>query len=278
MTGYDVIATRPSNLTPPGMTGKDKMQVARSQNIATPELDTDRQALFLDLDGTLLEIQADPAAVAADDALLDLLDRLHGALDGALAVVTGRSLSQADRILRGRVAIVAGLHGREFRIGEERFHDAVPLAPVAAARAEVEGLLAAGALDIRVEDKGSAFALHYRHAPDQAGRVTRLADALARRHGLHAIHGKMVAELVSGPATKGTAVARLMREPAFAGRMPVALGDDVTDEEAFATCAALGGFGVLVGDRQGSMAPAHLAGVAAVHAWLRAGLARRHHA
>src|SRR5690606_28281496 len=109
-----------------------------------------------------------------------------------------------------------------------------------------------------IEDKGAALALHYRRAPEHAEAVRRIAAELAERHGLSLIEGKMVVELKHGQRTKGDAVAAFMADPPFAGRIPVAVGDDVTDEDAFAAVEQLGGVAILVGAPRATAASCRL--------------------
>jgi len=241
---------------------------------APPPLDVRAHALFLDLDGTLVEIAAHPDDVVAGAALRDLLSRLNDAMDGALALITGRTIESADRVLSGAVANIAGVHGFERRLRGHltRAHD--DLAPLAAALAEAQALVRAGRLDARLEDKASGLALHFRHAPGAAAPVRRVAEELAEKHGLGLIEGKMVVELTLGVRNKGDAVAAFMTEPPFAGRAPFAVGDDVTDEDAFRAAVGAGGAGVLVGEARPSAASYLLGDAQSVSAWLAAGLAR----
>lgn len=247
---------------------------ASTPHASPPPLDLSAQALFLDLDGTLVEIEQRPHAVAASTELRALLHRLARAADGALAVVTGRTIADADRVLHGAVDNLAGVHGYEMQRDGRIFREAAPLSPIAAAAADIRALLQAHALSALVEDKHASLALHYRHAPETGPHTVRVAHDIAARHGLRVLQGKMVVELVAGARTKGDALRAFMRHPPFAGRTPVALGDDLTDEDGFAAAAALGGFGVLVGAARPSAAAFSLAGPSAVHAWLAGAPAR----
>lgn len=249
-------------------------QVHHPKLAAPPPLDVRRHALFLDLDGTLVEIAAAPEEVVASAALRDTLRRLSRAMDGALALVTGRTIESADRILEGAVENIAGVHGFERRLAGAHQRASHDLAPLTAACAEARALVEAGLLRARIEDKAAAMALHYRHAPEAAWDVRRTADDLADKHGLSVLEGKMVVELTLGVRNKGDAVAAFMHAPAFAGRAPVAVGDDVTDEDAFAAACALGGVGVLVGDARPTAATHRLTGSAEVAAWLMEALDR----
>jgi trehalose 6-phosphate phosphatase len=240
-----------------------------------PLLDARRHALFLDLDGTLVDIEQHPDDVTASDAVCALLRRWSEASGGAIALITGRTIADADGILRGAVSTIAGVHGLEQRIGGKVLRDARAAAELASAREEVAALVGAGRLRARVEDKGAGIALHYRDAPEEGHDVRVLAAQIAARHGLRALPGKMVIEIVAGAHTKGDAVETFMRAAPFAGRAPVAVGDDVTDEDAFAAAARGDGFGVRVGGVSSTSAAYRLASPSAVHTWLNASLAER---
>jgi trehalose 6-phosphate phosphatase len=237
-----------------------------------PALDLARHALFLDLDGTLVELAGTPEAVLPDDGLAALLRALSPRLNGAIAVISGRAIRDADRILKGAVTCVAGLHGQECRLGELMLREAAADASVRAAAADAQRLVDAGALSARIEDKGSAIALHFRTTPEQEPAVRLIAEELARAHGLRALQGHMVAELVPLGPSKGEAVSQLMQMAPFAGRVPVAVGDDVTDEDAFAVVRTMGGVAILVGQPRQTGAMFRLPDVAAVRAWLAASL------
>ena len=227
-------------------------------------------ALFLDFDGTLVELAETPDAIRVPPALGSLLDRLHARLDGRLAIVSGRALADLERHLpRGDVAC-AGSHGLELRLaGGARLPLAAP-AGLEEARAGI-ARFAAGRAGLIVEDKPLGIALHYRRAPHEEERVRALMAELAERHGLILQSGKMVAELRPPGADKGDALKALMREPSFAGARPFFVGDDLTDEHAFAAAAGLGGAGILVGPARPTAAHYRLASVAAVAAWLERG-------
>lgn len=251
-------------MRPPPMTKTDLL--------AHPPLLSPRgDALFLDLDGTLLEIAAHPTAVAASDTLNALLHRLTAAMDGACAVITGRTVADADAILEGAIASIAGVHGAEVK---------TPIAstvrwggddePAWAARADAYAL--ASRLQLLIEDKRASLAIHFRNTPQAAAEVRERAAAIAAAHGLRVLEGHMVVELVAGERTKGDALAAFMAHPPFVGRRPVAIGDDVTDEDAFKSAASLGGFGVRVGLPRETAAAYALDSPSSVEAWLEASL------
>lgn len=229
-----------------------------------------RHALFLDFDGTLVDIAETPEGIRVPAGLTDLLQRVADRLDGALAVVSGRPLSDIDALLAPLRLPAAGLHGLERRPQAEGPVERVAPPPeldILRQRIERAGLAEGG---VRLEDKGLAIAVHYRGAPERGPELERtLAGLSADLAGLHMLHGKMVLEIKSEGHNKGVAVTAFMADPAFAGREPVFLGDDVTDEDGFKAARAAGGFGIKVGTGE-TLAAHRLADVAAVHDWLGA--------
>ncbi len=203
-------------------------------------------ALFLDFDGTLVEIAPAPDAVQVPAALAASLQAVSACLGGALAIITGRPIVQIDDFLRPLVLPVAGVHGAERRQsgGALALLDTPPMGQVeATARA-----LAARHAGLLVESKRGSVALHYRQAPEHADLCLRaMRDAVAETPGLTLLQGKMVVEAKPGGASKGHAIEAYLREPPFAGRVPVFIGDDITDEAGFSTVQRLGGMGIKVG-------------------------------
>lgn len=240
---------------------------------APPPLDVRGHALFLDLDGTLVEIQERPHAVTAGDELRDLLQRLSDRMNGAVALVTGRTVEDASRILKGSLQTVAGVHGFEMQQGGALFRDIAELSPITAASEDLRALIQEQTLTALIEDKRASLALHYRHAPETEAHVQQVAAEIAAKRGLRVLQGKMVVELVAGGRTKGDAVNAFMAEAPFAGRLPVVLGDDLTDEDAFIAADDVEGFGVLIGAPRETAAKYGLAGPAEVFNWLSAGIA-----
>jgi trehalose 6-phosphate phosphatase len=232
-----------------------------------PPLPSDA-ALFLDLDGTLVDIVARPEDVHVDEALRGQLSRLRARLDGAVAIVTGRSLADLDRLLDPLKLPAAGLHGVERRSADgSTLRMAVDTGALAAARAALSDLVARHA-GLRLEDKGLAIAVHYRLARQLEATVDATIGELAATcpDELQVQRGLLVRELKPAGANKGRALRAFMAEAPFAGRIPVAIGDDLTDTDAFAAAKALGGFGVAVGSRV--TASSMLPGPRAVRAWL----------
>ncbi|HUX89440.1 MAG TPA: trehalose-phosphatase [Gallionellaceae bacterium] len=226
-------------------------------------------AYFLDVDGTLIDIAESPDAVCVDTALLELIARLYRDSGGAMALVSGRAISDLDKRLGMLHMPMAGQHGLERRDAAGRLwiHAAAP----AAKRAIKEALEPALArhLGLLLEDKGLTLALHYRLAPHLASYVNRLMDRLAHEAnaGLEVQRGKRVAEVKPSGINKGTAVAEYLTESPFRERRPVFIGDDLNDEHGFAEVNRLGGISIKVG-KGPSCASFRLPDVAAVRRWL----------
>jgi trehalose 6-phosphate phosphatase len=239
----------------------------------TPPIPTN-PALFLDVDGTLLPITARPADARPDPSLLEQLERLHAALGGAVALLTGRRLGAVAEMFAPLVLAAAGTHGLERRShsGDTVVAsiDAAGLTDVRAALVE----LAAGEPRLLLEDKGDAFAVHYRAAPELAPVLARELQNIARRlgPGFHVQPGLFVFELKPEQPNKGSALLAFMAEAPFRGRTPVAIGDDLTDLHAFRAAESRGGIGIAVGDRLRTQW--HLADPEALRLWLDAVLER----
>jgi len=228
-----------------------------------------RWALFLDVDGCLLEFVDDPAAVFVPPSLRAVLQSLHERLDGALALVSGRGVSDLDRLFAAPPWALAGLHGYELRHGDGRQRE-LTVDPVDQARMRAAVQALAARLDgVQLEDKQHAMALHCRRAPQHLPALREAAEAVAARlPGYELQPGNLVMEFKPAGMDKGSAVAELLQQPPFAGRLPVYLGDDLTDEHAFATVNGAGGISVRVGWREPSHARFTLPSPAAVQAWL----------
>lgn len=227
-------------------------------------------ALFLDLDGTLAPIAARPQDVRPDPRRTGLLERLVQALDGRLAVISGRTLADIDRILQGRVTAVAAVHGLARRDPDGQVFESRPH-PALAHATEALRAFAASDAGLIVEPKaGLSVALHFRLAPDRGEASRALAGALAAETGLALQDGDMVAELRTPGASKGDSVRAFMAMSSFAGARPVFMGDDLTDEDGFKAAQALGGMGVTVGRDRATAARFHLPDVEAALAWLEA--------
>jgi trehalose 6-phosphate phosphatase len=230
----------------------------------------DGHALFVDIDGTLLEMAPTPDAVSVPPALLGVLEELVARLGGAVALLTGRRIASADRLLRPLRLIASGVHGTELRA--ERNGRicmlAPPLPPAIVTKVDALGGIADGIL---VERKGAGMAVHYRHAPHLQGRLAAEVSAIvASCPGLVVREGRMVLEIGPSGYSKGSALALLNARAPFAGRRPVMIGDDVGDESALAEAERRGGVALRVAGEHFSGAMADFEGVRAVHAWLAA--------
>ena len=235
-----------------------------------PSSKTHDLAVFLDVDGTLLDIQRTPEAVTVPHELIPALDTTHQALSGALALISGRPLAELDRLFAPLVLPAAGLHGLEMRpdgIGSERVTRAEPALAAEVARLREELAPLSGVL---VEDKGSCVALHYRQVPAAEAEVAAVAQTAAARLGpaYHVLAGKMVYEVKPKAMNKGHAVEILMADLPFRGRHPVYIGDDITDEDAFVIVNRLGGTSVRVGNESPTEATTIIADVEALRGWL----------
>ena len=228
-------------------------------------------ALFLDLDGTLAAIEPRPEDVGPEPWRTELLQQLQSRLEGRLAVISGRTLDEVDRILDGAVTAVAAVHGLVRRMADGTLEQAPPADGLPEARARLEAL-AARHPALRIEDKSLSLAIHFRQAPELASEVRSEAEAIAADGGLRLQPGDMVAELCTPGLDKGAAVRAFMHEAPFVDSVPVFIGDDLTDEDGFAAARALGGVSVLVGPLRATRADMRLENVAAVRGWLEASL------
>ncbi|WP_390583041.1 trehalose-phosphatase [Erythrobacter sp. MTPC3] len=223
-------------------------------------------ALFLDFDGTLVELAPGPDAIKPRDGLADALGALADRLGGRCAVVSGRGLSDIEKHIGPLPVAGAGSHGSDMRR-----RDGISVgAGAKALPQEIEQALRAFAEEhgIDYEEKPHGGALHYRAKPDAGVAAENFANELAEKHGWAAQGGKCVIEVVAKTANKGAAVSAFMKEPPFAGSRPFFIGDDLTDEAGFAACEAAGGAGILVGTRSDTRAVFRLPTVQSVHKWL----------
>lgn len=237
---------------------------------ATHPLGLDEVAILLDIDGTIIDIAPTPREVWVPPALLNTLSVLLKRTDGALALVSGRSLDDIDILFAPLRLPVIGGHGAETRRtpeGEVDRHRAVPLDDDLRRRFAAIKSLGRG---IIVEDKGYGLALHYRLAPELKQAVRDYAAAICVElppNTIEVLSGKAVVEIKPVGFNKGIAVRELMRQPPFAGRAPVFIGDDKTDETVFAVLPELGGIGISVG-RMVEGVKGHFKAPSDVRTWL----------
>lgn len=232
-------------------------------------IDATATALFLDVDGTLLRIRDNPADVEADRALVELLHACYSKLGGALALVSGRSIAEVDRIFAPFAFPVAGAHGAELRgtgdNADNRQQTALPEQAFDAIHK-----FAANSAGLLVEKKQGGASLHYRQAPQLEAECRHFVEKLLADLGdsYRLIAGKMVFEIAPADHNKGAAICTFMGQSPFTGRAPVFIGDDVTDEDGFRVVNELGGVSIRVGEASDSAARNQLADEAAVRAWL----------
>ncbi|HEV7368685.1 trehalose-phosphatase [Arenibaculum sp.] len=229
-----------------------------------------RWALFLDFDGTLVDIAPRPDAVRVADGLPDLLAELGARLGGALALVSGRPIAELDRFLAPALLPAGGQHGLEWRDADGARHEAeIDRAALAEIRAELEAFVE-DAPGTRLEAKSMSVALHYRQAPEFEAAALEVVERLATRYaeGFHVQGGKMVLEVKPRGADKGTVVERFLAAPPFAGRVPVYVGDDLTDEHGFVAVEGRGGIAIQVGAREPTVARWRTPTVGDLHLWL----------
>lgn len=208
--------------------------------------DIDGYAIFLDLDGTIVEIVEHPDAVRVAPATLRLLEALRDKSQNAIAVISGRELAVIDRLLYPLVLPAAGVHGLERRDAAGVVHMSEPLdlQPITFVLEKDIG----GESGVVVERKPGAVALHYRLRPDLERRCWEIVTELVeQRADVRILRGKMVFEIIQKGLDKGDVINAFLSEPPFQGRIPVFAGDDVTDEAGFASVNRRGGLSIKVG-------------------------------
>lgn len=226
-----------------------------------------RASLFLDLDGTLIEIVSRPDAVIVDQSLRDLLLGLKRRLKGRVVIVSGRSGADLQRLLANLPLILAGSHGAEIRFPDGGVwipsHD--PPAPHVIVKLRS---FANGHPGVLIEEKPFGVAIHYRLAPEAEAACRQVAEDLARDEGYAVQPGKKVFELKYHHISKGDALRVLMSVAPMQGGRPIFVGDDQTDESAFDAAAELGGAGILVGPPRATHAGYRLNDVTEALQWL----------
>jgi trehalose 6-phosphate phosphatase len=239
---------------------------ATSQN-KLPVFDLARIVLLLDVDGTLLDLAARPDEVHVPEELRSVLKALSECAHCALALVSGRPAAQLDALFSPVKLAVIGCHGAEIRLAPDAPLDRRP--PLDASIRRDLYALAARHPGTLLEDKSYSIAIHYRGAPALEGPLLRAAEDFVQRHShLELLAGKAVIEFKLAGYDKATACAELLGHSAFAGRTPVFLGDDVTDERVFRVLPEFSGIGISVG-RAMEGAQFMLRSPAAVRGWLR---------
>ena len=243
--------------------------------LGTPPLPADGEqwALLIDIDGTLVDFESHPNEVQVEPATRRLLTTLSASLDGALAILSGRGLADVDRLLFPLVLPAGALHGIERR-NSDGTTSRLRISDDVVARAHtscIEGVRALSGVWLETKS-GPCFALHFRAAPQHEAAVRQLAQRVATESNgqLHVQAGSGVAELKPPGQDKGTALRAFTMQAPFRGRRPIVVGDDLTDETAFAEALRHTGFGVLVGTRRPTAAIYALPSPAATIQWLDA--------
>ncbi|HVX37268.1 MAG TPA: trehalose-phosphatase [Hyphomicrobium sp.] len=232
-------------------------------------LDRTPIGLFLDIDGTLLDVALTPSTVHVPPGLAELLGTLASRLSGALAIVTGRPIAEADELLKPMKFVAAGVHGAEMRMTttggikllSPSFNPTL-LSEIRAVAIAMPGVV--------TEDKGTGIALHYRLAPELRDSLLITLEALIPKYpGQFTIcEGRKVVEILPVGFSKGRALRKLASLPDFADRIPVMIGDDIADLDAFRAAEELGGYGLKVAGENFSEEEASFIGPADVLKWL----------
>ncbi|WP_245279969.1 trehalose-phosphatase [Hyphomicrobium sp. 99] len=227
-------------------------------------------ALFLDIDGTLLDVALTPSTVHVPPNLSQVLQALASRLHGALAIVTGRPLDEADHLLHPAKLVGGGVHGGEMRLSVNGSIEALTsmFSPVLTADIKkiVEDLPG-----IVYEDKGSGIALHYRLAPELHSSLMMMIETLVPKYPneFSICAGRKVVEVLPIGFSKGRALRKLASLPLFANKIPIMIGDDIADVDAFRAAEELGGFGLKVAGENFSAAESAFQGPAEVLDWLQ---------
>jgi trehalose 6-phosphate phosphatase len=229
----------------------------------------DDWALFLDVDGTIIAIAATPAAVRVPSRAIAALASAHEELAGAVALISGRSIADLDRLFAPLRLPAAGVHGAERRTAAGVVRIEQNAAALAPARTLLERWVAAHP-GVLLENKHAALALHYRNVPEleDAARVAAAAAVAEAGPAFHVQEGKRVLEIKATAIGKGKSIAQFMAERPFIGRRPVFVGDDLTDEDGFEVVNRLGGYSVAVGVTRPTHARWRVPNEAHVLGWL----------
>ena len=227
-------------------------------------------ALFLDVDGTLVEIADKPASVVISKTLKQLLSKLEKHVDGALALISGRTISEVDQLFQPLKLPVSGKHGFESRDTSGLIH--ISPYEVSNEMAHIRRNLQQFAIKnpgTLVENKEQTLALHYRLNPEIKNQATNLVNLLIANHyNLEVLEGKMVLEIKPKANHKGTAISKFMQEKPFVGKTPFFFGDDVSDEDGFKTINAINGISICINPLTESNAKFRLKTVDSVIHWL----------
>ncbi|MEM8811070.1 MAG: trehalose-phosphatase [Pseudomonadota bacterium] len=212
-------------------------------------LDPSGLALFLDFDGTLVDIVEHPDDVHLKEPVRAVVEAMNSATDGAVAIVSGRDIEDVDRFLAPLVLPIAGVHGLRRRLSDGRVVEPSTDRSRLNILADRLTPFVNRSNGLFLERKSVSIALHYRASPElEEKSLTAMADAIAGLEDIHLVRGKMVVEAKGGRTTKGAAITDFLAERPFSGRLPVFAGDDITDEDGFDTVNARGGLSIKIGD------------------------------
>jgi trehalose 6-phosphate phosphatase len=218
--------------------------------------DASRTAWLLDFDGTLVDFAPAPDQVVLAAGLAETLGQLRARSNGALGIISGRPIAQIDALLPGIPHAVAGEHGTAIRHAPDEAIERKTLPAAPEAWLEAASAVVAAHPGTRLERKSRGFVLHYRTAPEAGTALHAVLDGLVGGNSteFELMPASMAWEVRPRGADKGDAVRALMQRPPFAGRLPLYIGDDVTDQDGIDAACRLGGAGLLVGERFGDPA------------------------
>lgn len=216
-----------------------------------PDVDLAQDAIFLDVDGTLLDIADAPEAVHVPETLREALARLMERSGGGVALISGRPIAALDRLFAPLQLPAAGCHGAQLRLPAGKDNRDGVAAPMPESMKQAFSGIARPIAGVQIEDKTYTLAIHYRGAMAREADVIAAVTARMKNAGpgYEMLRGKAVVEIKPVGFNKGTALVNLMGHAPFAGRRPVFFGDDVTDEDVFRALPEFGGVGISVGRR-----------------------------
>jgi len=236
-------------------------------HLVPPPNPTDQLSVFLDLDGVLAPLAPTPDAVGPVPERSRILRELIERMEQRVAIISGRTLDEIDRITDDQAGAASGIHGLEWRLAQEQVFR-TPADPSIQVVIQALYEFAAEHPGVLVEDKGMSAGLHYRQAPHVEVEAVDLALRLCAETGLELQPGALVLELKTPGSNKGLALERFMQHLPFAAGIPIMIGDDLTDEYGFEAAVKLGGFGILVGPERKTSARYRLDAVPDVLRWL----------